>query len=412
MSPRARTISIVLAIVAIGGVLWWKCRGASERPPVDAAITVPMTKARLKLRDLARQQPGTVRGKVSADGKPIAGALVCRRPSDDLDDIQCVATEATGSYLFVELRPGAYQLWASAVGFSGVRYSDKLVLKAGESKSGIDLVLGRGSHELAGRVRDTRGRVLGGAMVHVRVDGEPIATTRTAADGGFRARVDGNTATVEATAEGYVDASTQTVAPASGIELVLLPEATLSGIVVETGTRTPIADARVWLEGSRVTSADDGTFRATKLRPGRYKPTASSIGGYGEATESVLLRVGAHVEGVVIEVGDEADTHVEIVRDLEKGKFTLYLLKEDRKTPVAIKDLPKINLKTKDGKKQIEMKAVEPKEEKASQFEAEDEALRLWKLEGRIALVLGDGKSYQVALEHDHEGHEHGGEKD
>ncbi len=310
MSARARTISIVLVIVAIG-VMVWKCRRSHESPPVDAAISVPLTKARLKLRDLAHQQPGTVQGKVSGDDKligraAIAGALVCRRPSEDLDDIRCVATDAAGHYQLGELRPGAYQLWASAAGFAGVRWherdTDKLTLKAGESKTGIDLVLPRGTGEIAGHVRDTRGRVLGGALIHVRIEGEPIATTRTDDEGGFHARVDGSTATVEASAGGHVDASTQTVVPATGIELVLLPEATLSGIVVETGTRAPIADARVTVEGARVTSADDGTFRVTKLKPGRYKAAASSIGGYGEATESVLLRVGAHVEGVVIEV--------------------------------------------------------------------------------------------------------------
>lgn len=298
-----RVVAFVV-VIALAGVIIWRCRGSSEAPPVDApsVVTAPLTKARIKLRDLQRQKPGTVRGKVTANSAPVANALVCSRPSDDVDDVRCDATDGAGRYELRELRPAAYQLWATARGFAGSALPDKLTLKAGEGRAGIDFVLPLGSAELVGRVRDTRGKALMDALVHVRVGGDPIASTRTDPLGGFRVWLDGTEATVEATAEGYVDASITTAVPATGVELVLLPEATLSGIVVEAGTSTPVADAKVYLDGTRLTSGDDGTFRARKLKPGRYKPTASSIGGYGEAKESVLLRVGSHTSGVVIEV--------------------------------------------------------------------------------------------------------------
>ena len=80
MSYRIRTISIALAIAVIGGLVFWKCRGSGEPAVIDAAVAVPLTKARLKLRDLARQRPGTVRGTVTATaGGPIENALVCQR---------------------------------------------------------------------------------------------------------------------------------------------------------------------------------------------------------------------------------------------------------------------------------------------------------------------------------------------
>lgn len=110
--------------------------------------------------------------------------------------------------------------------------------------------------------------------------------------------------------------------------------------------------------------------------------------------------------GEIAEVGDKDDTHAELVHDEKAGKLTIYLLGKDQKTPVAIKDAPKINLKTKDGNKQIEMKAVEAKDGAASQYEATDEALKADPLDGRIVVTLADGKKYNVSLKHEHE-HEH-----
>ncbi len=351
MSSRVRLISIA-AVIAVIGVVVWKCRGG-EPAPSDAPIAVrkPESKARLRLRDLARQKPGTVAGKVVGEDKPLGGALVCGRPVDDVDDVRCASTAANGSYELVDLRPGSYQLWASAAGFAGVRWhegdadnagkpgtgsasdnaanrdagsgsdvaakpgggsdsdkhtrgagTDKLTLEADQSRSGIDFTLSRGGKEVAGRVSDTRRMRVGGALVHARVDGEPIATTRTAADGTFRISINGTEATIEAVADGYVEESVPTLVPATEVEIVLLPEATLSGVVIEAATKTPVPDARVIVGSTRVVTDDAGTFRATKLRPGRYKPVAIAIGGYGEARESVLLRVGARVEDIIIEV--------------------------------------------------------------------------------------------------------------
>lgn len=307
MSKRLlASIAVIAGIAGIAGVAW-RCR-SGEAPTVvrDAAVAPPLTKARLRLRDLQRQRPGTVHGTVRGDGAPVAAATVCAQPADDAADIRCVATDGAGGYTLSELRPAAYVVWASAPGFAGASWRagevDRVIVKTGEARAGIDFALRRGGAELAGRIRDTRGREVGGATVHVRVEGVPVATTRSDARGVFTVRVDGSEASVEATADGYVDASTRVVVPATALELVMLAEARLAGIVVEAGTRTPIADARVWIDGSHVTTGDDGTFEARKLRPGRYKPTASSVGGYGEAAESVLLRVGARVDGVVVEI--------------------------------------------------------------------------------------------------------------
>ena len=102
--------------------------------------------------------------------------------------------------------------------------------------------------------------------------------------------------------------------------------------------------------------------------------------------------------GEVQELGDPEDTHVELVHDQANGKVTLYLLGKDQKTPVFIKQVPKVNLKAKDGNKQVEMKAA--------QFEASDEGFKADPLDGRIAITLVDGKQYQIKFGQ-HEGHDH-----
>jgi len=106
--------------------------------------------------------------------------------------------------------------------------------------------------------------------------------------------------------------------------------------------------------------------------------------------------------GEILEVGDKDDHHLEMIHDDKAGKLTLYLLAKDMKTAVAIKDAPKLNLKGKDGNKQLDTKAVEAKEGAASQFEVTDEALKA-EPEGRIAITLADGKKHNVNLKHEHE---------
>ena len=141
--------------------------------------------------------------------------------------------------------------------------------------------------------------------VHVSSAGStpPTFTTRSGRDGSFVAWAMAGDIQVAASAEGHVDGSAIAVAPIAGLEVMLTPESTLSGIVVEAGTRRPLDDATVEIPpvGNVHTDAA-GRFRVGKLPPGRYKPTASSIGGYGEAAESVLLGLGQSIDDVVIEI--------------------------------------------------------------------------------------------------------------
>ena len=110
--------------------------------------------------------------------------------------------------------------------------------------------------------------------------------------------------------------------------------------------------------------------------------------------------------GEVAEVGDKDDTHAELKHDHKNGKMVLWILASDQKTLIAIQESPKINLKAKDGNKQIEMKPVNLKDGAASQWEASDEGFKQDPLDGRISIKLNDGKKYNINLDA-HHGHKH-----
>lgn len=98
--------------------------------------------------------------------------------------------------------------------------------------------------------------------------------------------------------------------------------------------------------------------------------------------------------GDLAEVGDKEHNHVEIKHDEKTGTLKLWVIAKDGKTVVAIKDAPKLNLKSKAGNKQIEMKAA------GNGWEATDDILKE-EPDGRVQIVIGD-KKHNVKLEHHH----------
>lgn len=104
--------------------------------------------------------------------------------------------------------------------------------------------------------------------------------------------------------------------------------------------------------------------------------------------------------GNMLVVGEEI-AHVEIVHDDAAGKMTLYIYDKDATSPLALKDAPRINLRTADGNKQLVTSPIEPQDGMASRFEVTDEALKSEHMNGRIALDVG-GKKYSVPLDDGH----------
>ena len=316
----AAAAAVVVVIVAIA---YLRGGEAPAPTPPDAAVTAPPTsRARARLAELRRRSAGSIAGTVTAAGAPIAAASVCAQPRGEHEP-RCTTSDATGSYALAALAPGSYRVWASAPELSGAPwrgpapgFDEQVAIADGEHRTGIDLVVRAGAVEVRGRVLDVRGRALGGAVVWVRgADPTPVFTTRSTADGEFRAWAMPGEIDVNAAADGHVLGLALGVAPSADVTIVLAPEAVVSGIVVEAGTRRPIGDAEVSIADATARSGADGRFRVSKIPPGRHKPKASSIGGYGEAAESVLLGLRETVDDVVIEVHPVAVVAGRIVID-------------------------------------------------------------------------------------------------
>lgn len=79
----------------------------------------------------AASAPGNfspARGSVSADGKPLAGAVVSIR-ARGASITTSVYSDSRGNYEFPPLPPGSYRLWAQAVGFARIERSQVLPTK-------------------------------------------------------------------------------------------------------------------------------------------------------------------------------------------------------------------------------------------------------------------------------------------
>jgi len=112
--------------------------------------------------------------------------------------------------------------------------------------------------------------------------------------------------------------------------------------------------------------------------------------------------------GELQDVGDKDGHHVEVKHDHTNGKTAFWVIAKDAKTAVALllKEPPKVNLKAKDGNKQIEMKPVNEKDGKATHWTAAADGFKQDPLDGRIQFTLPDGKKYNVKLD-PHFGIEH-----
>ncbi len=326
-------IGILVAVAIVLGRGRNARRASSPTSPGGAAVAGGErgpTTTRTALPDPRTLTPAAIRGTVRAkDGGPLADAQVCSSwYAEGLDSEQarepaCATTGADGAYQLTPLVPGRHEVVASAGGHvprawrASTGFDNSIELVAGQAKDGVDFVLAPGGVEVRGTVLDINGGPIAEARVTVSSSGF-MASARTSgkadAQGRFVLWAAPGSISVAASAEGYADGDAEAVAPAKAVEVLLTPEASLAGIVVEAGSRAPVADVLVavdddgdgmgfrWRRGATSRTDAAGKFRIARLSPGRYKPVASGRGVYGEPTASVLLGLGQRVDDVVIEV--------------------------------------------------------------------------------------------------------------
>lgn len=258
---------------------------AAGRARIDYAARISRH-VTLRLRRAGDELPAISGWVEDPAGAPAAGAVVTGRPR--LDPGQAPATtraDAEGRFALRQLAPGSWLLTASRPGSAPAEG------EAPAGAAGVRLRLAGGGR-LVGRVRDGRS----GAPIApftVVVQGSETRTVSVIAPGGGY-ELDAlalGPAVVSVVAPGYAPSPERRVAiPAppgtASADFELSPGGRLAGMVVERGTRRPLAGATVALEGApdaeavpvrnEVATDGEGRFELEGLpdRPGSLMASA------------------------------------------------------------------------------------------------------------------------------------------
>lgn len=163
--------------------------------------------------------------------------------------------------------------------------------------------------EITGTVADLSGGPVAHALVRVDRGGQPPGPAIETDDGGrFSLWATPGEVKVTAEADGYVGGSDYGVAPGT-FKILLTPESSLSGTVVDSKTNEPVAGIEVdvsrnlhsnWVGTPGDITDEAGRFRIGHLMPDRYTVIVRAPRSVGSAEGSTLVGLGEHVSGVVV----------------------------------------------------------------------------------------------------------------
>jgi protocatechuate 3,4-dioxygenase beta subunit len=335
---RRLGVGVGLVVVVLALVLW-RCRGdrgahsaehqgsgaATDRASTTNAAIGVVPKQKIDPRTLAR---GSISGTIRDESKkPIAKASVClslysdELPPDLWDESPCKTTDANGFYEWTDLFVARYVVMASARGFrfdyhrpNGPKEKASFKLGPGEHKKNVDVTLKAGGVEITGVVNDISGGPIAQARVRASLgmwgEGGETPPAETDDKGAFSLWVPQGNVRVTARADGYAAGEQRGRAPGT-FEILLTPESSLSGIVIDARTEKPIEGADVGVERtqwegffnfSKKRTDDKGAFRIDGLSPGRYTAIVEGEKGYGRTEGSTLVGLGQHITGVIVRV--------------------------------------------------------------------------------------------------------------
>ncbi|HEY4243891.1 MAG TPA: carboxypeptidase regulatory-like domain-containing protein [Kofleriaceae bacterium] len=330
----ARRSGVVVALLAVlvAGALLWRCHGKHEEagPSSGSSATSAgggangATDVRSKRIDPRKQPKASISGVITDEAHaPVAAIRVCADPESEnlptslIRDPRCVVSDAAGHYTVGDLPAAEYAVFASGKPYrpstflpTGDRHHVRFKLKAGEAKTGVDLVMRAGGVEVHGTVSDISGGPVAHALVRASAEQRQSdeANIETDDAGKFSLYVGPGRVHVTAVADGYAEAGTWGRAPGK-FDLLLTPESILSGTVVDAKSNEPIEGARVtigdgdWAWGGTSDISDEqGRFKVAAMTPGRLVAAARTEHGYGRTEGSVLVGLGQHVDGVVVKV--------------------------------------------------------------------------------------------------------------
>jgi RNA polymerase sigma-70 factor (ECF subfamily) len=319
-------ILLLLLLLGGGALLFNKARRAHTSSADHALASSRTAEASSPPAKLATMfvQPGVaarrIRGRVMSEGAPYRGASV-RLLHAQTDSILGEATSAADGTFDLGDRPAdVYVVTASAPGRAALPV--RVDLRAPATPT-IELVLSGCSH-VRGTIVDGSGAPIG----HARVapDGAAVPFAEADANGHYDLCTHFGDRWIRYSAAGYQSVLAAVhIADAATRDVVLIPEATVEGTVVDTND-APVADAWVVIDPSDISdlrgartsgfSASNGTFRITGVSPGASLITAYAPGmrvshkqqivvGPGAATTGIVVRLvrGALITGVVVAGG-------------------------------------------------------------------------------------------------------------
>lgn len=315
LGARALGALAVVALSLAAASSLWRASPApatsDARAPAEPSAAVPSRsepRSATRRRSAERSLPprwNVVGVVVTPTGAPIPDASVCLMVADDVERALCAQPDASGHFRLSAPRPPSVLL-ASAAGYGSERrrlddrgawrddVHDELVITLAPSRSpGVD-----------GRVADGLGGSVPGALVVARApDGSTLVTTRSGDDGHFRLQGLSGPIELLAEAEAYSRASRRVVAPASEVQLVLVPAARVSGAVLSAATGEEVGGATVTAASSEglplapivAITGSDGGFALEGLGVGRYWVSARADGLLAQE-RSLTLVLGDDVE--------------------------------------------------------------------------------------------------------------------
>ncbi len=317
----------VVVLCAILAVALWHSRSgtAADAPASPTAARSGAAAATAVVRsDPRKLDRASIAGTITDDAKaPIAHARVCvdatsrALPAEITRRPRCVESDASGHYLAKGLLAARYTVVAMAKSYRPDSWwadadhrANDFALAAGEHKEGIDIALHAGGVEITGTVSDVTGGTIPRAEVRA-ASGTWFATgafgpmVETDDQGHYSLWVKRGNVSVAAVAEGYAPGNKTGHAPGK-LDVLLTPESTISGVVVDAATSQPVEGVKVEIE-NWASPADDltdekGRFYLTRLNPGRFVIVAHAQKGYGTSDGSTLVGLGQHVEGVKIKL--------------------------------------------------------------------------------------------------------------
>ena len=244
---------------------------------------------------------GKISGTVSAaaGGGPIEGAEVfAYEPNGGFG---FTVTAEDGKYVIEDLPEGTYDVLVTASGYGG-EVQAGVVVSVGETTSDVDFALADGG-TISGTVTESDGTPTEGVTVFATEPNAGFGFTTTTSDGTYSI---GDLASgvydVRTLASGFGTSIQDNVVVTagqvtSGVDFVLLPGGSISGIITQDDGVTPIGGAEVSAIGPSdisgfATSATDGTYVIEDLAQGVYEVHVSAVGFVDDVRAGIAVTSG------------------------------------------------------------------------------------------------------------------------